>query len=162
MWIPTTRATFAAMSFEIRRAEASDLDAVVSLLQQLSLDGESREDAGRLGGYLAAFAAINADPRQSLLVAVDGGRVVGTAAVIVVSNVSHGGRPYAIVEDVVVDESSRGRGCGVELMQRVIEIAREAGCYKVGLTSNRSRTDAHGFYERLGFRATHVGFRMEL
>lgn len=77
-------------------------------------------------------------------------------------NLSHVGRPYAFVEDVVVDASRRGQGHGEALMRHAIELARAAGCYKITLTSNRIRMEAHRFYERRGFKATHVGYRMDL
>ena len=145
----------------IRRAQPSDLEAVITLLQQLSLD-EPREDPRVRAAYETAFRAIEADPRQTLLVADDDGRIAGTAAVIVIPNLSHAGSPYAVVENVVVDAACRGRGYGEALMRRAIELAREAGCYKLVLTSNRRRSDAHRFYERLGFTASHHGFRMDL
>jgi GNAT superfamily N-acetyltransferase len=149
------------MNMDIRRARQTDLEALIALLQQLSLD-DPREDPGALAAYEAAFAEIDADPRQTLLVAVDGARILGTAAFILVPNLSHAGRPYAIVEDVVVDAQHRSKGFGEGLMRRAIEMAREAGCYKLVLTSNRRRSDAHRFYERLGFTASHFGFRMDL
>jgi GNAT superfamily N-acetyltransferase len=149
------------MTLDIRRASRSDLPALIVLLQQLSLD-DAREDVKAIDRYKAALAEIDADPRQTLLVAVEDDEVVGTAAVILIPNLSHVGRPYAVVEDVVVDQASRGKGVGEALMRRAIEIAREAGCYKLSLTSNRRRSNAHRFYERLGFTATHLGFRMDL
>lgn len=150
------------MTLDIRPAHIGDLRALVALLQQLSLGEEQREDTSTLVAYEAAFAAIDADPRQTLLVATDDGVPVATAALVVVPNLSHGGRPYAIVEDVVVDASVRGRGYGEALIRHVIGLAREAGCYKLSLTSNRARTDAHRFYERLGLAQSHFGFRMDL
>jgi GNAT superfamily N-acetyltransferase len=148
------------MTLEIRPARRSDLDALIALLQQLSLD-ESREDPGELASYERALADVQSDPRQTLLVAVAEGRVSGTAAFILIPNLSHVGRPYAVVEDVVVESAVRGQGIGEALMRRTIEMARAAGCYKLLLTSNRRRTDAHRFYERLGFTASHYGFRMD-
>jgi len=148
------------MTFDIRPARDSDLPALIALLHQLSL-GEAREDPSAITAYETAFAAIDADERQSLLVATVDGRVVGTAAFVIVPNLSHVGRPYAVVENVVVDSAVRGKGIGEALMRRAIELAREAGCYKLALTSNRRRTDAHRFYEHLGFKATHLGFRLD-
>jgi GNAT superfamily N-acetyltransferase len=145
----------------IRPARPSDLLSLIALLQQLSLD-DPREDPDALARYETAFAAIDADPRQTLLVAEADGAVVGTATVIIVPNLSHVGRPYAVVEDVVVDSAHRGNRLGEALMRRCIDTAREAGCYKLALTSNRRRPEAHRFYERLGFTATHLGFRMDL
>jgi GNAT superfamily N-acetyltransferase len=84
------------------------------------------------------------------------------ACYIQVPNLSHVGRPYALVEDVVVDAAMRGQGYGEALMQRAIELARAGGCYKLALTSNKARADAHRFYQRLGFKATHEGFRIDL
>ena len=147
----------------VRAASKDDLPRLIELLAQLSLD-EAREDLSRPhpSAYDAALQEVLADPRQTLLVAEEDGAVVGMACYIQVPNLSHVGRPYAFVEDVVVDASMRGRGYGEALMQRAIELARAAGCYKLVLTSNKARTDAHRFYRRIGFRATHEGFRMDL
>jgi GNAT superfamily N-acetyltransferase len=80
---------------------------------------------------------------------------------IMVANLSHRGRSYAIVEDVVVDPDLRSQGYGELLVHHAVELARQAGCYRVGLTSNLRRVDAHRFYHRLGFQASHQGFRIE-
>lgn len=146
----------------VREATEADLPRVVELLAQLSLD-EPRE---RLGpplpeSYRSAFQEIAADPRQRLLVVEAQGRVIGTATLVIVPNLSHRGRPYALVENVVVDASARGAGYGEQLMRRALEEARRAGCYKLSLTSNKQRADAHRFYRRLGFRATHEGLRID-
>lgn len=152
------------MTATIREAAAADLPRLIALLHQLSLDGESREDLSLSVAkpYLAAFDQIQADPRQRLLVAEQDGAVVGTAVLIVVPNLSHVGRPYAIIEDVVVDAYSRGEGIGESLIRYMVEESRRAGCYKVVLTSNKARSDAHRFYRRRGFTASHEGFRMDL
>ena len=147
----------------IREATEDDLPRLIELLAQLSLDAP-REDAGPPlpQTYSAPFAEIQADPRQRLLVAEANGRIAGSAALIIVPNLTHQGRPYAIVENVVVDQTQRGGGIGELLMRHAIEAARRAGCYKLSLTSNRRREDAHRFYERLGFVTTHEGYRIEL
>ena len=147
----------------IRSATRDDLPRLVELLAQLSLD-EPREELGspRPPAYDAALEEILADARQTLLVAEADGAVVGMACYIRVPNLSHVGRPYGLVEDVVVDAAMRGQGCGEALMQRAIELARAGGCYKLALTSNKARTDAHRLYQRLGFKATHEGFRIDL
>jgi len=74
---------------------------------------------------------------------------------------SHVGRPHAMVEDVVVDSAHRGNGYGEALMRHAVDLARDAGCYKLVLTSNKARDDAHRFYRRIGFDATHEGFRID-
>ncbi|HXF50230.1 MAG TPA: GNAT family N-acetyltransferase [Dehalococcoidia bacterium] len=148
----------------IRDATAADLPCIVDLLQQESLGDERREDPGPPlpDAYVRAFEAIEADPRQRLLVAEVGGEVVGTFVFIVIPNLSYRGRPVAQVENVVVDEPWRGRGVGEAMMRWAIEEARRAGCFRVQLTSNKARKDAHRFYERLGFVATHEGFKLYL
>ncbi|MCH7715626.1 MAG: GNAT family N-acetyltransferase [Gemmatimonadetes bacterium] len=147
---------------QVRHATEADLPRIVELLAQLSLD-ESREELGPPLPETCrrAFQQIQADPNQRLLVAEAGGRVVGTASLLIVPNLSHRGRPYAIVENVVVDATERGAGYGELLLRYAMEEARRAGCYKLSLTSNKRRTDAHRFYGRLGFQATHEGFRVE-
>jgi GNAT superfamily N-acetyltransferase len=151
------------MPLVIRSATRDDLPRLIELLAQLSLD-DPREDLGspRPAEYDAALDEVLSDSRQTLLVAEAGGAVVGTICYIHVPNLSHVGRPYAIVEDVVVDATERGKGYGEALMRRALELAREDGCYKLVFTSNKARTDAHHFYQRLGFKATHEGFRMDL
>ena len=147
----------------VRNATEADLPRLVELLAQLSLD-TPREDPGPPPPetYRRAFREIEADPRQRLLVVEVQARIVGTATLIIVPNLSHGGRPYAIVENVVVDAASRDSGHGELLLRHVIEEARRAGCYKLSLTSNKRRREAHRFYERLGFQATHEGYRVDL
>jgi GNAT superfamily N-acetyltransferase len=151
------------MSVAIRRATEADLPRIVELLQQLSID-EPREDVGGpvAAPYREAFARIDADPAQHLLVAEVDGRIVGTLVVILVANLSHRAKPWAVAENVVVDAAARGRGVGEALLREATAIAREAGCFKLSLTSNKARSEAHRFYGRLGFRATHEGFRIEL
>jgi GNAT superfamily N-acetyltransferase len=151
------------MELLVRAVARHDLGRLVELLSQLSL-GQRREDLSTPihPAYHSALEAVLGDERQTILVAEWEGRVAGMACLIIVPNLSHVGRPYAMIEDVVVDAGLRGRGIGDALMQRAIEMAKEAGCYKLSLTSNLARTDAHRFYERVGFKATHVGYRLDL
>ncbi len=146
----------------IRNAVQADLPRLVELLAQLSVD-EPREDLGPPlpGPYRTALEQIDSDPRQRLLVVETDGRVIATAVLIIVPNLTHRGRPYAIIENIVVDEAERGRAYGELLLRHAIDEARRAGCYKLSLTSNKRRKDAHRFYERLGFQATHEGYRVE-
>lgn len=147
---------------QVRPATESDLPRIVELLAQLSLHAPRENLAAPMPeSYRRAFQQISADPRQRLFVVEDGGRVVGTACLIIVPNLSHQGRPYAIVENVVVDEGQRSSGYGEVLMRHAMAEAQRAGCYKLTLTSNKQRADAHRFYQGLGFRATSEGFRID-
>jgi GNAT superfamily N-acetyltransferase len=147
----------------VRDAVEADLPRVVELLQQMSLDSPREDTSSPLKeAYLEAFRRIEADPSLRLLVIEVDGRVLGTASFILVPNLSYRGRPHAIIENVVVDEAERGRGLGEQLVLHCLEEARRAGCTRLSLASNRRRTRAHAFYERLGFKQSHLGFRFDL
>ena len=149
--------------FTIRRATEADLPRIVELLSQLSLGDDRDTPAEPLPeSYRAALRQIEADPRQQLLVVEAEGHVVATGTLGIIPNLSYRGRPWAFVEGLVVDSSARGKGYGEALLRYAIEEARRAGCYKISLTSNKRRTEAHRFYQKLGFVATHEGFRLLL
>ncbi len=150
------------MSFVIRRAEERDLPRILELYQQLALSGEPAKPE-RWRDYLPAFRRILADPQQQLVAAEDGGRVIGTLVLVIVPNLSHGGKPWAEVENVVTDESVRGKGYGKKLMEWAEREALRHGCYKLQLQSHWGRKDtAHGFYEHLGYGSPARGFRKYL
>jgi ribosomal protein S18 acetylase RimI-like enzyme len=145
----------------VREAASVDLDALMELYQQLTgpLDEpvpEPQPDPRR------AIEQIIVDPARSLLVAELDGQVVGTVDVLIAPNLTHHAQPWALVENVVVAEWARRRGAGRALMLRAIELAREAGCYKVNLISGNERTGAHDFYRSLGFEAIGQGFKRYL
>jgi GNAT superfamily N-acetyltransferase len=110
----------------------------------------------------AVIEQILADPARALLVAELDGELVGTVDVLLAPNLTHHAQPWALVENVVVADAARRRGAGRAMMTRAIELAREAGCYKVNLISGTERTGAHDFYRSLGFEATGVGFKTYL
>jgi N-acetylglutamate synthase-like GNAT family acetyltransferase len=147
----------------IREATEEDLPRLIELLAQLSL-AEPREEHGPPlpARYYETFREIRADRRQRLFVLETDETIQATLALVIVPNLSHVGKPFAIVENVVVDEHARGSGYGEMLMRRSIDEARAAGCYRLSLFSNKQRADAHRFYQRLGFHASHEGFRIEL
>ena len=142
----------------VRRAGRDDLGQVLALYRLLNGPYAA---ARRVVTEAEAWRTLTDDPRQYLMVAEDDGCVVGTATVIVIANIGHGGNPWAAVENVVVAEEYRGRGVGTRLMVAVGDIARRLGCYKLVLSSNAARAEAHEFYRQLGWRQTHAGFSME-
>jgi GNAT superfamily N-acetyltransferase len=142
----------------IRRATAADVDAVVAMLADDPL-GARRESPGD-PAYAAAFARIDADPTQYLAVAVSGGEVVGTLQLTFIPGLSRRGATRALIEAVRVRADQRGSGLGRRLAEWAIETARARGAALVQLTTDASRADAHRFYERLGFQATHVGMKL--
>jgi len=149
------------MSVIVRTAEPQDLDQILALYEQLA---EGRPAAAPTHGEAAAalYERIRAQTGRDLLVAVVDGVVVGTADVLVVANLTHDGRPWMIVENVVVESGAQRQGVGQGLMEDVLRRARGGGCYKIQLLSRKGRSDAHAFYERLGFEASAEGYRQYL
>lgn len=146
---------------EIRAAVADDVPAVVGMLADDPL-GARRESPDDLSPYLTALERLDADPNQHLVVAVREGRVVGTLQLTVVPGLSRRGATRSIIEAVRVHADERGSGLGSRLVEWAIDASRREGCQLVQLTSDNTRTDAHRFYERLGFTASHVGFKLPL
>lgn len=102
------------------------------------------------------------DPRRTLLVATIDDEVVGTADLVIVSNLTHGGRPWAVVENVVVEEARRQQGIGRALLDEIGALTEAAGCYMVQLLSLDHRREAHAFYASVGYAPVARGFRRYL
>lgn len=145
-----------------RDAAADDLPAVLRLLAQDSIQYFGPEPTRPTGAHEWALREISADPNQSLLVGVLDGDVVATAQLSFMRMIVGGGALYAQVEAVRTDQELRGRGIGGRLMEHIEELARERGAARLQLTSNLTRTDAHRFYERLGFTGSHLGMKKYL
>ncbi|MEU9229055.1 GNAT family N-acetyltransferase [Streptomyces massasporeus] len=146
---------------EIRAAVADDVPAIVAMLADDPL-GAQRESPDDLAPYLSALERLSADPNQRLVVAVREGRVVGTLQLTIVPGLSRRGATRSIIEGVRIHTDERGSGLGTELIEWAIEESRGQGCQLLQLTSDKTRADAHRFYERLGFTASHTGFKLQL
>ncbi|MFJ9709777.1 GNAT family N-acetyltransferase [Streptomyces sp. NPDC101234] len=146
---------------EIRAAVAADIPAIVGMLADDPL-GARRESPDDLAPYLDALERLSADPNQRLVVAVREGRVVGTLQLTVIPGLSRRGATRSIIEGVRIHADERGSGLGTRFIKWAIDESRRQGCQLVQLTSDKSRTDAHRFYERLGFTASHTGFKLEI
>ncbi|MFF7455443.1 GNAT family N-acetyltransferase [Kitasatospora sp. NPDC008115] len=145
----------------IRRATGDDLPAIVAMLADDPL-GATRESPDDLTPYRAAFARIDADPHQHLVVAERAGRTIGTLQLTVVPGLSRKGSTRTIIEAVRIHADERGTGLGTDLIQWAVDRSRALDAELVQLTSDVTRTDAHRFYERLGFVPSHVGFKLAL
>ncbi|MCX4973063.1 MULTISPECIES: GNAT family N-acetyltransferase [unclassified Streptomyces] len=146
---------------EIRAAVSDDVPAIVAMLADDPL-GAERESPDDLTPYLAALARLSGDANQHVVVAVRSGRVVGTLQLTVIPGLSRKGATRSIIEGVRVHADERGGGLGTRLIEWAIDESRRQDCQLVQLTSDVTRTDAHRFYERLGFTASHVGFKLPL
>ncbi|MEU8620817.1 GNAT family N-acetyltransferase [Streptomyces sp. NPDC048623] len=146
----------------LRPATRAELPAVLALLA----DEERVVDPASVTvtpAHERAFADIEADARNEILVLVDDrDLVVGCLQVTYIPGLGKGGAERALIEAVRIRADRRGGGLGRELMRRVIARAEARGCALVQLTSNKSRTDAHRFYDSLGFARSHDGFKLAL
>ncbi|POX41015.1 GNAT family N-acetyltransferase [Streptomyces sp. Ru73] len=147
--------------FKIRRATEADIPAIVALLADDAL-GATRESPGDLAPYRTAFKRLADDPNQHLVVAERGGRVVGTLQLTVIPGLSRRGATRSVVEGVRIHSEERGSGLGTRLMDWAVEESRALGVQLIQLTSDATRVDAHRFYERIGFEASHLGFKRQL
>lgn len=150
-------------NFSFRPAIADDLPRIIALLTDDVL-GATRERGMRseFACYEAAFAEISADPNQLLCVAEKGGQVVGTLQLSFIPGLARGGAKRGQIEAVRIAAEQRGQGIGKAMFDWAIGECRARGCALVQLTSDTSRTDAHLFYERLGFVASHIGYKLAL
>ena len=146
------------MSLLIREATDDDLPAVLALYAQPGMDdgqvltlAEARALLARFRQYPSYRLWVACDPAQS-------DELVGTYALLIMDNLAHRGTPSAIVEDVVVAAGQQGMGIGRQMMAHAMQQAREAGCYKLALSSNLRRKGAHAFYESLGFAQHGLSF----
>ncbi|MEW2143405.1 GNAT family N-acetyltransferase [Micromonospora vinacea] len=144
-----------------REAVRADLPAVIALLADDVL-GKARDFTEVDEAYERAFAAIDADPRNQLIVAEQAGELVGCLQVTYIPGLGRHGSERSLVESVRVRSDRRGQGLGRDLMTWVVDQARQRGCALVQLTTDKTREDAHRFYLGLGFVASHEGMKLAL
>lgn len=143
----------------IRPATADDLDGLLLLYQELA-EGSPVKMPPHPGQSRLVLKTILDDPARHLHVAVTSTRIVGTADLLIVANLTHQARPWAVIENVIVAAPARRHGVGTALLQHLVQIASSAGCYKVQLHSGKQRAQAHDLYKKVGFRAVAEGFKL--
>ena len=146
-----------------RNAARADLTAIVGLLANDPLGSKRERFADPLPDcYHRAFDAIARDPNNRLIVAEHDGAVIGTLQLTFIPNITYQGGIRAQIEGVRVDDAYRSQRIGRRLFEWAIEEARRHGCHIVQLTADKTRPDAHRFYESLGFTASHLGMKLHL
>jgi GNAT superfamily N-acetyltransferase len=146
-----------------RRATEADVPAIIRLLADDML-GSSREMTGpeNQARYLNAFRVIDADANQVLMVAADGSMIVGTLQLTFIPGLARGGVRRGQIEAVRVAGDRRGEKIGEAMFAWAVEKCRSEHCGIVQLTTDKARTEAHRFYDRLGFEPSHIGYKMNL
>jgi GNAT superfamily N-acetyltransferase len=107
------------------------------------------------------FEKRNVEAKGIRISVMDNEDEVGRGYIYLMYNDLHD-QPFALMEDVYVDECCRGKGIGSELVKQVVELAKEENCYKIIATSRTSRPQVHELYRRLGFIQHGVEFRINL
>ncbi len=149
--------------FEIRKAKRKDLPAIVRLLADDPLGAARERPALPLARqYLAAFADMDRQDGNDLFILTNGEDLLACLQLTIIAGISRLGAKRAQIEAVRVSNHWRGRGLGERLVRHAIEHARAEGCSLVQLTTDRSRPDAHRFYEKLGFEPSHIGMKLAL
>jgi ribosomal protein S18 acetylase RimI-like enzyme len=146
------------MEIQIRQATIEDVENILNIYAQALDNGKvlPLEKAQEL------FLQQQQYPDYKVFVAENGTEVVGTFALLVMENMAHLGTPSAVVEDVGVLPNHQGKGIGKLMMEFAQNYAKEKGCYKMSLSSNLRREQAHKFYESLGFKKHGFSFLIEL
>lgn len=151
------------LDIHIRRARESDLPALIALFAEDTIGGHADTTAPEaFDEYLRAFHVIDASANEQLFVAEREGEVVGTFEIMFNRTLTGRGGLVMIVEAVQTRADMRGQGIGAVMINHAIEEARRRDCRLVQLSSNMARSNAHRFYERIGFAKSHFGFKMKL
>ena len=152
-----------AQDIIFRIATYSDVPSIVRLLVDDDLGSlRERYENPIPETYYTAYELINGDPNHELIVAELNGEVIGTLHLMFLPSLSFQGGLRAQVESVRVDTHHQNQGIGSDMMKWTIEHAKMRGAHIVQLTTHKSRADAHRFYERLGFKGTHLGMKLSL
>jgi GNAT superfamily N-acetyltransferase len=142
--------------FSIRAALASDLEGLLKLYPQLN----SSDEAISLDLAASRLDEINQLPGSAVLLCLLGDDLVASCTLIIIPNLTNGGKPYALIENVVTDALHRGQGYGTRLLRAAVAAAWEAGCYKVMLMTGSKQPSTLKFYENAGFEQTKTGFQI--
>ncbi|MCB0111419.1 MAG: GNAT family N-acetyltransferase [Caldilineaceae bacterium] len=146
-----------------RLATRADVPTLVAMLADDALGAQREQFTDPLPqAYYAAFEALDRDPNNELILACLGDRVIGMLQLTYIPSLSYQGGWRALIESVRVDAAYRSQGIGRQLMVWTLERAKARGCHLAQLSTHKSRTDAHRFYERLGFEKSHVGMKLSL
>ena len=151
------------LDIRFRLATRADVPSIVRMLadDELGSQRECYEDP-LPEAYYSAFEQIHDDPNHELIVAERNAEVIGTLHLMFLPSLSFQGGLRAQIESVRVDRRFQSQGIGGEMMKWTLERARQRGAQIVQLTTHKTRLDAHRFYERLGFKGSHLGMKLSL
>ncbi len=140
----------------IREATERDLPEILELLKDM--DGE---EGIPLGQARTIWCRINEYPYYKIFIAQDDNIIIGTCSLIIIDNLGHNGIKMAVAENMIVGSRFRGCGVGKQIIKFIMERAKEERSYKLILSSNKKRVNAHRFYEQLGFEQHGLSFMID-
>ncbi|MET0233086.1 MAG: GNAT family N-acetyltransferase [Kibdelosporangium sp.] len=146
------------MRMTIKQATTPDVPTLLDLYREL----HPSDPPLPLQNATAVWEQITAQAGRAILLAVRDATPAGTADCLVVPNLTRSGRPFMVVENVVVAAAARRSGVGSALMAAAVELARESNCYKIQLVTNSRRETTHSFYAACGFKPMAQGYRLYL
>lgn len=148
---------------KFRKANKEDIHSIVRLLADDELGAQREHFAEPLPEvYYDAFSAIESQIGNQIIVATENEQVIGCLQLTIIPGLARQGMRRAQIEGVRIDRAYRGRQIGEKLFEEAISIARTEKCGMVQLTTDKQRDDAHRFYEKLGFLASHEGMKLML
>lgn len=147
------------MPTTIREVETKDLEQLIQLYAQPDMDHGKTISLEQGKILLEKFSQY---PFYKVYVALQGDVIVGAFELLIMDNLAHQGSSSGIVEDVIVSEFHQHKGIGRAMMIYAMDICKAKGCYKVSLSSNMKRENAHRFYETLGFKRHGYSFYVDL
>lgn len=142
-----------------REAKEADLPDILALYAQPAMDNGK---VLHLHQAKMIYNQIQSYPNYHIYVGIVDHKIVGTFALLIMHNLAHMGASSGIIEDVMVDPAYQRKGIGKKIMQFAQALCQEAGCYKLVLSSNIKRTNAHKFYESCGFKQHGMSFIIEM
>jgi GNAT superfamily N-acetyltransferase len=144
----------------IRQAMKNDLDGLLDLYAHLSPNDAPLPPRAQV---VKLWEEIIANPALTYFVAEQEGKLVSSCNLTIVPNLTRGARPFGVIENVITHPDFRRQGLAKRVLDRAVDTARQAGCYKVMLMSGAKRAQAHALYEKVGFKKdTKVGFDLRL
>lgn len=146
----------------IRLSNVNDIPRIIQLYDELVITTSMTESDKKpsLVDYQKTLNEIDTIPGYELLIAEENDEIVGSMVLLIMPNLSHRASPWALVENMIIDPKQQRRNVGRKLMEYAVRRAKDKGCYRIILNSNKKRRGAHKFYRSLGFEASAYGFSL--
>ena len=141
---------------QIRAVRPEDLPGLLALYRHLIPE----EEPCLPSAAAQILDQLRRSPDSDILVGLWGEDIVVSCTLAVIANLTRGGRPYALIENVVTHGDFRNLGFGKAILTAATEPAWQAGCYKVMLLTGSGNEAAQAFYAASGFEQTKTGYQM--